>query len=353
MADPILHIKDGYFFEVPHALWPARYEALEDIPSHLTFLVADEAAYISGDRAFEHGRKARDLIRAKKAGEHYDEAEYKALLGEYNHALTGKILIPQPFPGLRLKNFYEPASGFGITKFMILELVVAVVLVAIFTQYAKQVKDGQVPKGRFWNLIDVFLTFLRDQVVKPAIGDHGYEKFLPFIYTLFFFILGCNLTGMVPWAGSPTGEFGVTAALAGITLMVTIISGVQVFGPVGFVLNQAPALGIRESGLMAPLLFVIKVLLLIIELLGLLIKHAVLSVRLLANMVAGHLVLTTIMGIAATAGTASLAAWAPQALAVILGSALLSVMELFVAFLQAYIFCFLASLFIGAAVHHH
>lgn len=352
MADPILHIKDGYFFEVPKILWPARYKALEEIPSHLTFMVADEAAYLSDDSSFRHGQEARELILAKKSGSDFNQARYNAKLAEYNQALSGKVLIPQP-PGLRLKNFYEPASGFGITKFMVLELVVAVIMAVVFTQYAKRVKDGQIPTGKFWNLIDTFLTFLRDQVVKPAIGDHGYEKFLPFIYTLFFFILGCNLMGMLPWSGSPTGEFGVTLALAGVTFLMTVISGVKVFGPIGFIMNQAPDLGIRESGLLAPLLIVVKVILLVIELVGLLIKHAVLAIRLLANIVAGHLVLTAILGIAASAGTAAISVWAPAAIIVVLGSVLISVLELFVAFLQAYVFCFLASLFIGAAIHHH
>jgi F-type H+-transporting ATPase subunit a len=256
-------------------------------------------------------------------------------------------------PGVRLKNFFETAPGSlpGFSKFMILELIVALVMFVVFTQFAKRIQNGAVPAGRFWNLIDTFLTFLRDQVVRPSIGEHDADRFLPFIYTLFLFVLGCNLTGMVPWAGSPTGEFAVTLALAGVTLLMTIVSGVKVFGPIGFIINQAPDLAIfRPFTPMSLVLIPVKIMLLAIELLGL---HGVLAIRLLANIVAGHLVLTAIMGIAAAAGTASVAAWAPAAIIVVLGCVLLSILELFVAFLQAYVFCFLASLFIGAAVHHH
>jgi len=335
MADPILHIKDGYFFEVPKAWWPARYEKLSDVPQ---FLVEGEYADI---RALKlHAIEQKDpSIRESK--------EYKSLIAEVNDSLSGKILIPQP-PGTRLKNLYEPAPGsFGFTKFMVLELIVALVVFGLLTLYSRKVAGGQLVKGRFWNLIDVFVEFVRKGIVHAAMGEHDGDRFVPFIGTMFFFILGCNLFGMLPWCGSPTGEFGVTLALALCTLLCGMIAGIKQMGFFGYWGNQIPAMDL-------PIIFFpIKVLLWFIEVLGLFIKHGVLAVRLLANIVAGHLVLTSIMAIAASAGVYSVVEWAPAAVIVVVGSTLLSVLELFVAFLQAFIFCFLSSLFIGAAVHHH
>lgn len=335
MADPILHIKDGYFFEVPRAMWPARYEKLSDVPQFLT----------TGPHAD---------IRAVKllAAEHKNPAvretpEYKQLMAEVNESLTGKILIPQP-PGARLKNLYEPEKGsFGITRFMVLEFVVAILMFVVLTQYARRMSQGQLVKGRFWNMVDVFVDFIRKGIVHAAMGEHDGDKFVPFIGTMFFFILGCNLFGMLPWCGSPTGEFGVTIALAVSVLLCGMIAGMLKLGFFGYWGNQIPAMDL-------PIIFFpVKVMLWVIEVMGLFIKHGVLAIRLLANIVAGHLVLTSIMAIAATAGAYSVAQWLPAALIVVPGCALLGVLELFVAFLQAFVFCFLASLFIGAAVHHH
>ena len=102
-----------------------------------------------------------------------------------------------------------------------------------------------------------------------------------------------------------------------------------------------------------PLAIVLKPMIFGIEMLGLLIKHGILAVRLLANMVAGHLVLLGIMGLITAAATATLGTWATVTSISVVGSALFSLLELFVAFLQAYIFTFLSALFIGAAVHQH
>ena len=102
-----------------------------------------------------------------------------------------------------------------------------------------------------------------------------------------------------------------------------------------------------------PLAIVLKPMIFAIEMLGLLIKHGILAVRLLANMVAGHLVLLGIMGLITAAATATLGTWATVASISVVGSTLFSLLELFVAFLQAYIFTVLSALFIGAAVHQH
>lgn len=332
----------------------------------------------------------------------------------YSKHLSGKILIPQPFG--RLRNLHEPESGFTITKYMIVEVAVALIIAIVFSWLARRVISGSAPKGRLWNFLEVFVVFIRDQIAKPAIGGghddhhddahahgrvehghhvdasghaiaiaahghehhgHGHEhhghghapakkhavhvdqatRFTPLLCTIFFFVLGCNLSGMIPWVGSPTAVFGVTFALAMVTLTTVFVAGMLQFGFFGFFANQVPTMDMPLY-----MAVVLKPAIFLIEFGGLLIKHIVLSIRLLANMLAGHMVLLAIMGLAfgATAmlqfvqadGSVGVSWWITATIAVV-GSALLSVLELFVAFLQAFVFTMLSALFIGASVHKH
>ncbi|NOZ39470.1 MAG: F0F1 ATP synthase subunit A [Planctomycetes bacterium] len=265
-------------------------------------------------------------------------------IDDYNSHLNGKILIPQPFG--QLKNNYEPESGFCISKFMILELAVAAILVFLFSKLASYVSNGRPAKGKLWNMLETFLLFIRDEVARPAIGKHDADRFVPLLWTIFLFVLGCNLFGMLPWVGAPTGSFSVTLGLALVTFATVIVAGSIRFGVVGFWKNQVPSMGLP-----LPLAVVLVPMIFAIEVLSLLIKHAVLGIRLLANMVAGHLVLLAILGMAVAAAPNT--NWALTAVITVVSSVLFSCLELFVAFLQAYVFTFLSALFIGSAVHHH
>lgn len=274
---------------------------------------------------------------------------------DYNYHLSGKILIPQPF-GARLRNLYEKEPGLtnvAVSKFMVVEVVVGLILIAVFGWLGRKVAHGAAPKGKVWNLLESMVVFIKDQVAEPAVGHHDAHAYLPYLWTIFFFVLGCNLMGMVPWVGAPTGAFGVTLGLALLTFSTVVVGSMARFGFVGFFKNLVP-------GMDLPLVLAVVIwpMLFAIELLGLLIKHGVLAVRLLANMVAGHLVLLGIMGVAFTAEAVAQfagnnAAWSIAAVISIFGCTLFSLMELFVAFLQAYIFTFLSALFIGAALHKH
>ncbi len=309
MASAVLHIKDGYFFEVPKFLWRRNYSSIDEVPQFLR------------------------------------DAHQEASLAEFNSELSGKILIPQPFG--TLKNLHDAQSGFCISKFMIIETVIALLLVFMFKKYGEQIRSGDAPRGKFWNAIDATMLYIRDKVARPAIGDHDADHFVPLLWTIFFFVLCCNLSGMLPWVGSPTGAFGTTLALACVTFGTVLISGMSKFGVVGFWMNQVPHMDLPV--LLSPL----KLMIFAIELIGLFIKHGVLAVRLLANMVAGHLVLLGILGIIVSAASASTGIWATATTISVLGSTLFSCLELFVAILQAYVFTFLSALFISAAVHHH
>jgi F-type H+-transporting ATPase subunit a len=272
----------------------------------------------------------------------------KTKLDAYNKSLSGKIFIPQPFATLR--NGSEVESGVGISRFLLIEIAVALIVILAFRWLAGRISTGKPPKGKLWNLLESMVLFVRNSVVVPAMGEHDADKYMPFFWTLFMFVLGCNLMGMIPWVGAPTSAFGMTGALALMIFAIGLYQGVKHFGVLGYLKNLAPSLGlpIYLAIFIVPLVW-------LIEALSLLIKHLILAVRLLANMVAGHLVLLGFMGIGfgAHAVSMSTGSWTMAAGISILASTLLSFLELFVACLQAYIFTFLAAMFIGSATHHH
>jgi len=248
----------------------------------------------------------------------------------------GRIDLPNPL-GL-------PSTQ--ITRFMVMELAAAVLIAAVVIPLARHVARNRVSRGPFMNAFEAIVVFLRDGVARPAIGGHGADRFLPFLWTIFFFILFNNLLGMVPGGASATGNINVTAVLALMTLGAVVAAGTREMGAVGFWVGIVPHLDVPL--ILKPPLWA---LMFIIEVAGLLIRHVVLSVRLFANMMAGHIVLAVILGFI-------LAAWETNFFylvmpASVLGVVALSLLELFVAFLQAYIFTFLAALFIGSAVHPH
>jgi len=238
--------------------------------------------------------------------------------------------------------------GLQLTKFMVLELAAAVLLVLIFVPLGARIATGRPPRGLVWNLLEMMLVFIRDEVVRPAIGRPYADRYLPLIWTVFFFVLFCNLAGMIPWAGSPTGALGVTGALAVITFCTVIGSGMAKFGVVGFWWGLVPHMDLSMV-LGIPL----KLMILLIEIAGLGIKHSVLAVRLLANMFAGHLVLAVIITFIGATASSYFVLWLGVTVGSVLAAVALSLLELFVAFLQAYIFAFLSALFIGMAVHQH
>ena len=235
-----------------------------------------------------------------------------------------------------------------ITRFVIIEVIVAVLMIAMFVTLAWKIRGGKPARGRFWNLLEVFLIYIRDNVVRPSIGHKEVaDRFLPYIWTLFFFVLGCNLMGLVPWMGSPTGSLSLTAVLAVATFVIGCGSGMMKFGVVGFWLGQVPSVDVPPAMAM-----VIKPMLFFIEIFGMLVKHSVLAIRLLANMFAGHMVIAVMMGfISGTAAYGLL--WYPVAFGSVGFCIFMSLLELLVAFIQAYIISFLSAIFIGMAVHQH
>jgi F-type H+-transporting ATPase subunit a len=238
-------------------------------------------------------------------------------------------------------------AGFQITHFMLMELIAAVLLVLILVPVVRHIARTPYSRGWFVNMFEAMLLFIRDDVARPAIGGHGADRFLPYLWTVFFFVLFNNLLGMFPGGASATGNVNVTAVLALMTLAVVVGAGMREMGVVGYWLGIVPHMDVPAW--LKPALWG---LMFVIEVAGLLIRHVVLAVRLFANMFAGHVVLAVILGfILMTKFLApSFFLVTPASL---IGVVLLSLLELFVALLQAYIFTFLSALFIGSAVHPH
>jgi F-type H+-transporting ATPase subunit a len=245
-------------------------------------------------------------------------------------------------PNIDLPNI----GGFQVTRFMVMELIAAALVVAVVVPVVRHASRNHVSRGGFMNAFEALLLFIRDDVARPAIGGHGADQYLPYLWTAFFFVLFNNLLGMIPGFASPTGNINVTGVLALMTLGVVIASGIRQMGFAGYWLALVPHLDVHLAlkVFLWPLMFVIEVV-------GLLIKHIVLAVRLFANMFAGHVVLAVILGfILLTYKSLFFYLVMPASIG---GVICLSLLELFVAFLQAYIFTFLSALFIGSAVHPH
>jgi F-type H+-transporting ATPase subunit a len=238
---------------------------------------------------------------------------------------------------------------FRFTKFMLFELIAALILVGIYVwpgRLAQRAQTGELPKGPFWNAFEGLLTFIRDQVAKPYIGEHDADRYVPFLWTVFLFILVCNLLGMVPFFSSPTAEFPVTLGLAVVAFFAIHGSAVAKMGPLHYLKAHIP-----DTGLPLYMAFPLVGLIFVIEVFGHFIKAFVLAVRLFANMLGGHTVLAVILGFIVMAAHGGFAVFAPVTAASVVGVVALSFLELFVAFLQAFIFVFLTALFLGSAVH--
>ncbi len=277
--------------------------------------------------------------------------------------------------GHGLLDFELPdVMGFQFTKFMVLQVVAAVFLFIVFRGLAARIRTGQPAKGRFWNFWESIALYIRDEVVRPTIGDHGHDdhghddhsvdpartapghqagshaadQYLPFIWSCFFYILICNLLGAIPWLGSATGNINVTGVLALSAFVATVVYGFRAMGPSGFFHNMMPDTGV-PGAFGSVLMYGIFA----IEIFGFFIKHSVLAVRLFANIMGGHTVIAVILGFIAAAAHQNAAMWGLVTFGSVIGQIFIGCLELFVAFLQAYVFAFLATIFIAGAVHKH
>jgi F-type H+-transporting ATPase subunit a len=214
-------------------------------------------------------------------------------------------------------------------------------------QVAKRHREGRGPRG-LGAAVEALVLFVRNDIAVANIG-HGGEKFSPYILTLFFFILYCNLLGLLPWGAAATGNLAVTAALA-LTAFVTIeVSGFLALGPKGYlktIVMVPPGMTGFGAVIMATIMTPV-------ELVGKIVKPFALTLRLFANMTAGHFVILVLLGLIFVFGAAPPPIRYGVAVGAVALTLFMMMLELLVAFLQAYIFALLTSVFIGLMRHEH
>jgi F-type H+-transporting ATPase subunit a len=188
--------------------------------------------------------------------------------------------------------FHMPKFGsFQTTKFMLLQMLSAGLILLIYIPIARRAQTGAPPRGFIWNTFESILTFLREQVAKPNIGHHDADRFVPFLWTLFLYILFNNLLGMLPFFGAATASISVTAALALCAFGAIHIGAALKMGFGHYLKTFIPHV---EGPL--PIRVLLLVIMVPIEFLSPFIKAFVLAVRLFANMFAGHTVTAIILG---------------------------------------------------------
>ncbi len=231
------------------------------------------------------------------------------------------------------------------TKHSLYLILAAVLVSVIFIGSARAIArahaQGRPPKG-FSGAMEATTLYIRQEVILPNVGHHG-EGYVPYLLTLFFFILACNLLGLVPWGATATGNIAVTGALALLAFLVIEISGMRTLGLKGY-LNTIFYL---PPGLPTVLKPIILIIMTPIELIGKLAKPFALAVRLFANMTAGHALVLSLIGL-----TFTFQSFIVGGVAAVMATGIM-VLELFVAFLQAFVFTLLTSVFIGLMRAEH
>ena len=155
-----------------------------------------------------------------------------------HHIMDSNYLDFEPFGKIYLPHFELLGIDLSITKHVFFMWVVALLLVIILATVAKSYRKSLIPRG-LTNFIEIIIVFVRDEIVKPTIG-HGYERFLPYLLTIFFFILFGNFIGLIPLSSTVTSNISVTAALAGLSFFATQIGGVIHHGFFGYFKGLIP-----------------------------------------------------------------------------------------------------------------
>ncbi len=285
----------------------------------LPIIIWDNGLKVFSSSKFHYGKKVAEV-----GGNHYKlyhskiyktDAEGTIHYDENHHAANKKVL------------------DFSITKNVVMILFTGLIMFLIFTSLAKSYKkNGGIAKGigRFFEPI---ILYIRDDIAIPNIGKKHYKKYMSYLLTIFFFIWFLNLLGLTPLGVNVTGNIAITFALALLTYLITTFTAKKDYWKHIFWMPGVPAL--------------MKIVLAPIELLGTFIKPFSLMIRLYANIVAGHVVLMSIIGLMFLFKN-----WIGSSLSFGLAFAL-SLLELLVAALQAYIFTMLSALYFGAAVEEH
>ena len=261
-----------------------------------------------------------------------NSSNYSIFHGKIVAAKHGDMLLKLNSEGKKKLISHSSLIDFSITKNVLMTLLICALIFFLFTGLSKSYKKGPIPSG-FGRLLEPLVLFIRDDIAIPNIGETHYKRYMSYLLTIFFFIWIVNLAGMTPLGINITGNIAITFSLALITYLITQFTANKNYWGHIFWMPGVPI----------PMKFVLMP----IELLGTIIKPFSLMIRLYANITAGHVVLMSLIGLVFFASNLF-------AFGSFFGLTLfLGVIELLVAFLQAYIFTMLTALYFGAAVEEH
>jgi len=303
---------------------------------------APSAAASESAPAPAHAEHAADAEHAAAdASSHGDE--HSNTVDPIHHVIDSRS-IEIPWLNAELKReIHLPTFGtyevagiefeLAVTKHLVMMWLVSLILIVLIGGVGVKARRGGTPSGVV-NLIEVFVVWMRDNVTVPALGPVYGVRYLPYLLSVFFFILFGNLIGLVPYSATMTGNLSVTVALALLSWILIQATAIREAGLGGYLKHL--------TGGVHPLLWPIMI---PVEIVGLFTKPFALAIRLFANMSAGHIVILSLLGLIMTLGNVGVAGIAvPFALFVYL-------LELLVAFIQAFIFTMLTSVFTGMGVH--
>ncbi len=316
------HLQDSHYFTL--------FEKAEDhffVSLPLPVLLWDDGLQAFSASKFHHGETV-----AEHNGNYYKLYHGKI----YKTDAAGTITYDEDHHPTQAKPF-----DFSITKNVVVALLVSLIMFFLFKGLAKQYKTRSIPKG-IGRVLEPLVIYVRDEIAKPNVGEKKYRKFMGFLLTVFFFIWIANLLGLTPLGTNLTGNIAVTVGLALLTYLITTFSANKDYW--------------KHIFWMPGVHWIMKIFFIPIELVGTLTKPFALLVRLYANITAGHVVLFTLLGAITVAKTdLSIGTGASIGYGVFyfVLAVFITLIELLVAFLQAYIFTLLSALFIGMAVADH
>jgi F-type H+-transporting ATPase subunit a len=303
----------------------------------------------SGAAAQEEHPRTVDVARDAVAPGSQQEATENQI--DIVHHIGTAHELELPFVGIVHLPQWEPIHVGGLaidlspTKHLVFMLLAALIVALTFILSARAVARAQAqgkPAKGFAGTMEALALYIRQEVVLPNVGHHG-EGFVPYLLTLFFFILVMNLLGLLPWGATATGNIAVTAALALMAFITIEVAGMRALGMKGYL----HTIFYLPPGLPGPLKPIMLVIMTPVEIIGKLSKPFALAVRLFANMTAGHVLVLALIGL-----TFLFQSYVVGAGAAVLATAIM-LLELFVAFLQAFVFTLLTSVFIGLMRAEH
>lgn len=308
------HLKDTHDFHI----WTIDKEKDIHVSMPLPVILWDNGLHVFMSSKFHHGKSV-----AESKGNYYKLYHNKI----YKTDSAGTITYDEEHHPTNTKPF-----DFSITKGVAMIFITAILMFLLFSKLGKSyAKNNGVATGlgRFFEPI---ILYVRDDIAKPNIGKN-YKQFMPFLLTTFFFIWFLNIFGLTPFGINVTGNIAITFALALMTFIITHVSAKKDYWKHIF---WMPGVPVPMKIILAP-----------IELLGTIIKPFALMIRLYANMSAGHIVMMSLIGLMFVFHN-----WVGSSLSFVLAFAI-SIIEILVAALQAYIFTMLSALYFGAAVQEH